>query len=126
MSNAVTQSAIHHEREQDLPLHWIVYTASASMPGSCRAPYHYAAVILVPVDCTRPLAINARSVFEVAYRSSPYPARGKTPRSARVQVLEHAQELCERLNRELEQARRESAIRVGATVCAVTGEVHHV
>lgn len=112
--------------------HFIVYVATANMPGSCKYPYDYCAVLEVPTTCKRPRAINASEVLRVVERWAPFPRKGNTLRSARGQAMAEAQELCDRMNASRAQvlpplpappARDLSA--VAARTCPVSGTVNH-
>lgn len=109
--------------------HFVVYIATAQMPGSCPYPYDYCAVLEVPETVERPSRIDAREVVRVVERWAPFPRKGSTPRSGRVQALTEARELAADLNLAkalvLPPEPPRDLSRVAARTCPVSGTVSH-
>ena len=110
--------------------HFILYVATASMPGSYGYPYDYCAVLEVPSDVERPPAINHESVIRVVECWAPYPRRGTTMRSARMRPLAQATDLVQLLNDrpelpELPPEPPRNLSAVAARTCPVSGLVSH-
>lgn len=62
----------------------VIRTSSAKMPSAVRAKYLYCAVMQNDNDAAAaPSAIRETKGWRIIWKSSPYPASGKTPRSAR-------------------------------------------
>jgi len=126
---SLTTETLTVEKETTVKTHYIVYIATAQMPGSCPYPYDYCAVLEVPENVERPTRIDAKDVVSVVARWAPFPRKGSTPRSGRIQALTEARELAADLNLAkafvlpIEPPRDLS--RVAARTCPVSGMVSH-